>query len=52
MNLPPGVMDPLFLHYVEDRRFGLGSAAYELGSAYQRQKDVVHDLPDRLFRLT
>ncbi len=24
-------------HYVEDRRFGLGSAAYELGSAYQRQ---------------
>jgi DNA-binding IclR family transcriptional regulator len=25
------------VHYVEDRRFGLGSAAYELGSAYQRQ---------------
>ncbi len=24
-------------HYVEERRFGLGSAAYELGSAYQRQ---------------
>ncbi|GAA6525307.1 IclR family transcriptional regulator [Intrasporangium sp. DVR] len=24
-------------HYVEDRRFGLGAAAYELGSAYQRQ---------------
>lgn len=24
-------------HYVEDRRFGLGQAAYELGSAYQRQ---------------
>lgn len=24
-------------HYVEERRFGLGTAAYELGSAYQRQ---------------
>ena len=24
-------------HYVEERRFGLGQAAYELGSAYQRQ---------------
>jgi DNA-binding IclR family transcriptional regulator len=24
-------------HYAEERRFGLGSAAYELGSAYQRQ---------------
>ncbi|MDN5795166.1 MAG: IclR family transcriptional regulator [Intrasporangium sp.] len=24
-------------HYGEDRRFGLGCAAYELGSAYQRQ---------------
>ena len=24
-------------HYVEERRYGLGSAAYELGSAYQRQ---------------
>lgn len=24
-------------HYPEERRFGLGSAAYELGSAYQRQ---------------
>jgi DNA-binding IclR family transcriptional regulator len=24
-------------HYTEERRFGLGSAAYELGSAYQRQ---------------
>ncbi len=24
-------------HYVEERRFGLGAAAYELGSAYQRQ---------------
>lgn len=24
-------------HYLEERRFGLGSAAYELGSAYQRQ---------------
>lgn len=24
-------------HYVEERRFGLGQSAYELGSAYQRQ---------------
>ncbi|WP_353508029.1 IclR family transcriptional regulator [Intrasporangium sp.] len=24
-------------HYVEERRYGLGPAAYELGSAYQRQ---------------
>lgn len=24
-------------HYVEERRFGLGPSAYELGSAYQRQ---------------
>ena len=24
-------------HYAEERRYGLGSAAYELGSAYQRQ---------------
>ncbi len=24
-------------HYVEERRFGLGQTAYELGSAYQRQ---------------
>ena len=24
-------------HYPEERRFGLGPAAYELGSAYQRQ---------------
>lgn len=24
-------------HYVDERRFGLGQAAYELGSAYQRQ---------------
>ncbi|WP_323096261.1 IclR family transcriptional regulator [Intrasporangium sp. YIM S08009] len=24
-------------HYVEERRYGLGQAAYELGSAYQRQ---------------
>ncbi|MDV3223502.1 IclR family transcriptional regulator [Intrasporangium sp.] len=38
-------------HYVEDRRFGLGPAAYELGSAYQRQAPLARVARGPLRRL-
>ena len=38
-------------HYVEERRFGLGQAAYELGSAYQRQAPFARLARGRMRRL-
>src|SRR5699024_2653681 len=39
-------------HYAEERRYGLGPAAYELGSAYQRQAPLARVARSAIRRLS